>query len=207
MLPEMNDKEADIENIAREASKDNDLLSEILEGLISKNETLRYNCYKVLMQISKTSGQLLYPYWEYFVEFLDSINSYHKMSAVHLIANLTRVDSENKFEGILDKYYNMLDDKSIIVAIYVASASGRIVKAKPQLEKRITDKLLNIDKTHHNEERKPLIKGGAIESFDQYFTEASDKESIIRFVQEQQNSDSPKTRKIATDFLKKWRVL
>lgn len=207
MLPEINDKEADIENIAREASKNNELLSEIMVGLKSKNETLRYNCYKVLMQISKTSGQLLYPYWEYFVEFLDSINSYHKMSAIHLIANLTQVDSENKFEGILDKYYNMLDDKSIIVAIYVASASGRIVKAKPQLEKRISDKLLNIDKTHHNEERKPLIKGGAIESFDQYFTEASDKESIIKFVQEQQHSDSPKTRKIAADFLQKWRVL
>lgn len=207
MLPEINDKEADIENIAREVSKNNELLSEIMGGLKSKNETLRYNCYKVLMQISKTSGQLLYPYWEYFIEFLDSVNSYHRMSAIHLIANLTQVDSENKFEGILDKYYNMLDDKSIIVAIYVASASGRIVKAKPQLEKRITNKLLNIDKTHHNEERKPLIKGGAIESFDQYFTEASDKESIIKFVQEQQHSDSPKTRKIAADFLQKWRVL
>jgi hypothetical protein len=206
MIPEMNDKEADIESVVQKALKDNELLSEIMEGLKSKNETLRYNCHKVLMQISKNNGELLYPYWGYLVELLDSKNSYHKMSAVHLIANLAQVDSGERFEGILDKYYNLLDDKSVIIAIYVASASGRIVKAKPHLEKRITDILLNIDKTHHNEERKPLIKGGAIEAFTEFFDEASDKESIMKFVLETQDCDSPKTRKLAKDFLQKWKV-
>lgn len=206
MLPEMNEKEVDIASIARKASTDKAILACILEGLKLKNETFRYNCHKVLMLISENNGELLYPYWDYFVEFLDSNNSYHKMSAVHLIANLTQVDFDEKFECILDKYYNLLDDKSMILAIYVASSSGRIVTAKPHLEKRITGKLLNIDKTHHNEERKPLIKGGAIESFNQYFSEASDKESIIRFIQEQQDCDSPKTRKLARDFLQKWMV-
>ena len=92
----------------------------------------------------------------------------------------------------------------MIVAIYVASSSGKIIKAKPQLERKITNKLLDIDRTHHHEGRKPLIKAGAIEAFDEYFTEAADKERIIAFVKDQQNCDSPKTRKIAHEFLQKW---
>lgn len=203
MLPEMNNKEVDIETVAEKASANRELLSEILDGLRSKEETLRYNCHKVLMHISETNGRLLYPEWDFFLELLSSDNSYRKMSAVQLIANLTKVDTENRFEKIVDKYYGLLDDKSMIVAIYVASNSGGIVRSKPQLEREITNKLLDIDRTHHPEGRKPLIKAGAIEAFDKYFTEATDKERIIAFVKEQQDCDSPKTRKIAQDFLRK----
>jgi len=205
MLPEMNDKDVDIETVAEKALADRELLSEILDGLTSKEETLRYNCHKVLMHISETNGKSLYPKWDYFVELLSSENSYRKMSAIHLIANLTKVDTENRFEKIVDKYYGLLDDKSMIVAIYVAASSGGIVKAKPQLEREITNRLLDIDRTHHPEGRKPLIKAGAIEAFDKYFPEAADKERIISFVKEQQNCDSPKTRKIGQNFLRKWK--
>jgi hypothetical protein len=204
MLPEMNKKDVDIEAVTEKVLLDSELFSEILDGLISKEEALRYNCHKVLMCISEKNGEFLYPKWDYFVEFLSSDNSYRKMSAVQIIANLTKVDTENRFEKIVDKYYSLLDDKSMIVAIYVAASSGNIVKAKPQLEREITNRLLDIDKTRHPEGRKPLIKAGAIEAFDKYFPEAADKERITAFVKEQQNCDSPKTRKIAQDFLRKW---
>ena len=204
MLPEMNNKDADIETVAEKALADSELLSEILDGLTSKEETLRYNCHKALMHISETNGEMLYPEWDYFVELLGSDNSYRKMSASQIIANLTKVDTENRFEEIIDKYYGLLDDKSMVVAVYVAASSGCIVRAKPQLEKAITNRLLDIDRTHHPEGRKPLIKAGAIEAFDKYFPEAADKERIIAFVKEQQNCDSPKTRKLAQDFLRKW---
>ena len=204
MLPEMNNKDVNIEAVAKTAITDSGLFSEILNGLTSKGETLRYNCHKALMHISETNGKLLYPKWDHFVEFLGSDNSYRKMSAVQILANLTEVDAENKFEEIIEKYYGLLDDKSMIVSIYVASSSGKIVKAKPQLEREITIKLLGINKTHHPERRKPLIKAGAMQAFDMYFPEATDKEGIITFVKEQQNCDSPKTRKLAHDFLLKW---
>jgi hypothetical protein len=204
MLPEMNNKDVDIAAVATRALVDSELFSEILDGLTSKEELLRYNCHKVMMSISETNGELVYPKWDYFVECLSSDNSYRKMSAVQIIANLTKVDTENRFEELFDKYYRLLDDKSMIVAIYTAASSGGIVKAKPQLETEITNRLLDIDKTHHSKERKPLIKAGAIEAFDKYFPESVDKERIIMFVREQQNCDSPKTRKVAQDFLRKW---
>jgi hypothetical protein len=204
MVSEMNDKNADIESIATRALGDNKLLSELLAGLKSKEETFRYNCYKVLMLISKTRGEVLYPAWDYFVGLLHSDNSYHKMSAVHLLTNLVKVDREDRFEKIFDSYYNLLDDKSVIVAIYVAGNSAQIVRAKPHLENRITNILLNIDKTHHPAGRKELIKARAIEAFMEYFAYSKNKVKILEFVTKQKDSKSPKTRKIAKAFLKKW---
>ncbi len=212
MLSELNDKNADIKGIAEKALKDKNLLSELLDGLKSKinikskEETLRYNCFKVLMLISQTQSQALYPQWDHFVELLNSDNSYHKMSAVHLIASLTKADLENKFEKIFDKYYGLLDDKSMIVAMYAAGSSAQIVKAKPRLESRVTSKLLNIGGTHHAAGRKELIKASAIEAFSEYIEQAMNKDRIIEFVTKQQNSTSPKARKMAKEFLKKWGV-
>lgn len=204
MLPEMSDKNVNIKSVAEKALKDEQLLSELLDGLKSKKETLRYNCFKVLNLISEEYGDVLYSKWDYFVEQLSSDNTYWKLSGLQIIANLTKVDTENEFEKMFDKYYQLLDDRSMITAIYIANNSGKIVKAKPQLEARITSKLLDIDETHHEPGRKDLIKAGAIEAFSEYFEEASNKGKIIEFVKKQLNSGSPKTRKMAKEFLKKW---
>jgi hypothetical protein len=204
MLPELKDKNADIERISKKSLADKKLLSELLDGLKSKDETFRYNCYKVLMFISKTNGEVLYPSWDYFVELLHSDNSYHKMSAVHLLTNLLKVDKEDRFQKIFDTYYNLLDDKSVIVAVYVAQNSAQIVRAKPQLENRITNILLNIDKTHHPSGRKELIKAGVIEAFIEYLPDSKNKAKILEFVTKQQDSESPKTRKITKSFMQKW---
>jgi hypothetical protein len=104
------------------------------------------------------------------------------MSALQIIANLTKVDTENRFERMFDSYYQLLDDKSMIPAAHVAGNSAKIVRAKPALEARITKRLLDIDKTHHEPERKDLIKGYAIEAFSEYLGVAKNKQDIIEFV-------------------------
>ncbi len=206
MLTELNDKNADVKRIATNAVNDKELLSDVLQGLRSKNETIRYNCAKALAVISKEQAEILYTAWDYLVEFLHSDNSYQKMSAVNLLANLAKVDKDNKFDNMFKLYFDLLDDKSMILSIYVAGNSGQIVLAKPHLEKRVTAKLLSIENTHHTADRKELIKAGAIESFSQYFSISSSKAKILNFVLAQQSSKSPKTRKLAKQFLKKWGI-
>jgi hypothetical protein len=199
----LNDKNADIPVIAEKALKDRKLLAELLDGLKVKTETYRYNCHKALVVISENHGQVLYPYWDMFAVSLDSVNSYHKTTAVHLLADLTAVDKENKFEKIFDKYYSLLDDKSMVVAFYTARNSGKIVKAKPELATKITNRLLDIDKTHHNASRKGLIKAGIIEAFGEYYEDYPGKAAMLDFVKEQVKSQSARTRNAAKAFLKK----
>ena len=203
MLNEMDDKNVDIEVVAEEALKNENLLSELLDGLKSKKETLRYNCFKVLMRISEEHGSVLYPEWDYFVELMSIDNAYQKLSGLQIIANLARVDTDNRFEEIFDSYFSLLGGKGTIVAAYIAMNSGKIVKAKPHLQTRITDILLNIDKIHTGKQIE-MIKSGVIESLDKYFEEAENRGAIVEFVKNQLNSESPKTREQAKEFLSKW---
>ncbi len=85
---------------------------------------------------------------------------------------------------------------------HLAANLGKIAKVKPDLRKKITNMLLNIDKTHHESGRKDLIKASVIESFSEYYNEIKNKEEVIKFVETQLNSKSPKTRKVAENFLK-----
>jgi hypothetical protein len=204
MLPEMREKEADIEAIAAKAIEDSALLSGLLEGLKSKDETFRYNCHKVLMRVTGTHPELLYPSWDFFVYHLKSNNSYHKMSATHLVANLVKVDAEDRFAEIFDLFYGLLDDKSMVVAYYVAQNSAKIIKAKPELENRIIERLLAIDETHHPPGRKELIKTGIIEAFDELCEDSGIRPEIVDFVRAQTDSESRKTAKTAKSFLEKW---
>ena len=201
MLADLTKKSMSVESVTRKALKDEQIFSDLFEGIQSKNETTRYNSFKVLMRLSEEHPEVLYPEWDFFVEMLDSPNSYWRLSAVRLIANLIKVDTKNKFERIFDKYYKLLND-SVIVAIYLVRDSGKIVRAKPKLQTKITNKLLNIDKTQ--QKHKDLVKGAAIQAFSDYFEEAEDKKRIIDFVKAVLKGESPKARKIAKEFLNKW---
>jgi hypothetical protein len=176
-------------------------LPELLELLRSKDDTERYGSFEVLLRLSQENPAALYPHWDFLAEMLDSKNTYWKLIAVRLIANLTAADSESKFEKLFDKYYALLND-SVIVAGHVTADSGNIARAKPNLQAAITNRLLNIDKT--TQKHKDLVKAGAIESFGEYFAQSEDKEKIVEFVRQQLNCESPKTRKIAKEFLEKW---
>jgi uncharacterized protein (DUF1810 family) len=176
-------------------------ISELLEALKSKDDAERYGSFEVLLRLSEEEPETLYPHWDFLAEMLDAQNAYWKLIAVRLLANLTAADSESKFEGIFDKYYDLLND-SVIIAGHITANSGKIACAKPALQTEITNRLLNIDET--TQKHKDLIKAGAIESFGEYFTESKDKEKIIEFVRQQLDGESPKTRKIAKEFLSKW---
>jgi len=205
MKPDLSEKDADIEKVAKLALKNKKLLAELIGNLKSKKETIRFNSSKTLNLISQKNPEVLYPMWGFFFELLESDNTYWKCSGIPIIANLTRADSEKRFEKMFERFYGLMDDKkSFIPAAYLARSSGTIARTKPNLQAKITERLLKIDETHHDPQRRDLVKSDIIEAFDEYFEGAEDKRKIVEFVKEQLKCDSPKTRKIAAKFLEKW---
>jgi hypothetical protein len=183
------------------AMSDEGVLKEILTGVVSKDEAFRYNCFKMLRQISEDHPLILYPEWDYFIALLDSSNAYHRSIAVQILANLTPVDAQRRFEAVFDRYFDLLDDEKIIVTRYLVQSAGTIARAKPSLQARIVERLLDIDKTNHK--HKDLIKADAIQSFEAFFQDYPDKERILGFVEQQLECSSPKARKAAKVFLDK----
>ena len=204
MLSELNKKSISLKKVAKKALEDKALLSELLKGILSKKEKIRFNSFKVLLSISEERPEKLYPEWDFFADLLTSPNTYLKYIAIYIIANLTSDDPKNRFEKIFNKYYALLDDKSVIPPAHVAANSAKIALAKPDLQTKITNKLLSIDKTHHDPGRKDLIKGYVIEAFSELFEGAKNKKKILQFIREQRESKSPRTKKKAEEFLKKW---
>jgi hypothetical protein len=201
----LGDKEhPSLEKAMQLALTDGKALKVLLDGVVSKDDAYRYNCFKVLFQISENQPLVLYPEWGYFVELLRSSNAYHRSTALQLVANLTGVDEENRFEDIFDQYFDLLNDEKVMTTRYLARSAGRIARAKPHLQARITEGLLGIDGTHHAPGRKDLIKADIIQSFEEFFEDAGDKERILAFVEKQLGCSSPKTRKAAKAFLNKY---
>jgi hypothetical protein len=192
-----------IENEQAElALKDEKVLRELLDGVLSKEDAVRYGSFKALNVLSEKHPERLYDKWDFFADLLGNPNTHQKYIAIYIIANLTKADSENKFEKLFNTYYGLLGDKSVIPPAHVALNSGKIALAKPKLRAEITNRLLDIDavvKRH-----KDLVKASAIEAFDAYFETSKDQDRIIEFVKAQLDCGSPKTRKLAKAFLKKW---
>lgn len=189
-----------LQALANRAIKDEKLLSDLLKGVLSKEEKIRFNNFKALLYLSEEYPEILYSKWGLIADLLDSENHFHRYIAINLLANLARVDEKAKFDSIFGKYFSNIDCDRTMVAGQAALNSGKIAKAKPNLQTKITDKLLNIDKTHQGKQTE-LIKAYAIEAFQEYFEVSSDKERILFFVKAQLESKSLKTRKMAKEFL------
>jgi len=203
MIEGLDEKNVDLDLYADKLLKNKNALSEYLKGLSSKNQIYMENCFNVLKVISEKKPDFLYPHWDFFVNYMKSENHYHKTAAVILISNLTSVDAENKFENIFDEFYVNLKSEKTMMPMYLLKQSGIIINYKPNLEEKITDILLNIDSIHPGKQIE-LVKSAVIESFSNYFPKAKNKGKIIDFVKNQLESSSPKTKKLAKDFLNKY---
>lgn len=196
----LDDKRLDVNKLVKDALYDETLFKELLCGVKSKDNTIRSNSFQILLKISEDKPEFLYPQWDYFHDLLLNANSYFKYIAIYILANLTAADRENKFYTIFDDYFNILAGDKVMNASHVALNTPIIIKNKPELESEIIEKLLNID-TIHQGRQKELVKAYAIEALQKIYPTATDKEKIMKFVEAQLESSSPKTREIAACFL------
>jgi hypothetical protein len=200
-------KNANAEEIAASALQDERVLRALLEGIApeARKTAVRENSFKTLLLLSERQPKVLFPHWKYLAGLLKSDNGFSKYAALYLIAALAPADDEGRFDKAFNTFYGLLDDESVMVASHIAKVSGKIAQAKPHLQDKITKRLLAIDKTHFDAERQGLVKGYAIAALDEYYAEAHDQAKILAFVRKQLSAASPKTRKAAKDFLKKWK--
>ena len=195
------EKYPNLDEAARLALADAGLRSALRDGLVSRNEVFRYNCFKVLLRVAEEQPSALHPDWGAFAALLDSDNAFHRSIGVQLIAALACADEERRFDPVFDRYFALLNDEKIMVARHLAQSAGRIAKARPDLRERITDILLGVDETHHK--HKDLIKSDVIQAFAEYVGEYPDKGRTLAFVEAQLDSASPRTRKAAKGFLER----
>lgn len=205
ILDEIAKKEIPAENITRKVIEKPELLPVIVEGFSSKKADIKFKSAKILVQISRDKPGLLYDYFDFFAEQLNNKNNILKWNTMDILANLTPVDTQKKFDNLIPEYYTKLYEGSLITAGHVIAGSAVIVKSKPYLEEKVTISILDIENIPlPTEECRNIIKGHAITVFGDYFDYIGNKAGVIDFVRKELNNTRNSTRKKAEKFLAKW---
>ena len=208
LLQKLGNKIITKQELVQKIEQNFDLLPELLHGVSSSKPAIRYGCAKVLMDLSEKYPEKLYSYMQTFIELLDSKYRILNWNAMALIANLTKVDIDRKFDAIFDKYYSFLNDEYMVTVANVVGNSARIALAKPYLIQRITTKLLKVNDIaltpHLTAECKRVIIEHAIKSLNVFFEKIKAKAEVLSFVKGQLNSPRASLRNEAQSFLKKW---
>lgn len=208
LLQKLANKTITKENLLKKVQQNPTLIPEILSGISSPKAAIRYGCGKILMDLSAEHPEHLYGHMEFFIQLLDSKYRILTWNAMAIIANLAKVDRENKFDNIFETYYGFLNDEYMVTVANVVGNSGKIALAKPYLITRIVDKLLTVDTIqtteHLSEECKEVIAEHAIKAFDTFFPQIEQKNQVIDFVQKHLTSPRKTLRSEAERFLKKW---
>jgi hypothetical protein len=179
----------------------------LVEGCFAKDETYRYNCVRVFFRALEQRPGLFYSCWERYVAMIDSPNGFFRSTAAQAIAFFATVDEDRRLDAILDAYLRMLDDEKIMVARYFVQTIHLIPQARPDLRGKVIACLLDIENTAHTESRRSLLKADIISAFDRLYEGSSTQEqkAILAFVTNEQDNESPTTRKAAKAFLGKHR--
>ena len=202
------DKSLTKQDLLNRVKQDFTLVPLLLKGVCSSKASVRYGCAKVLMDFSEEYPEQIYPYMDSIIGLLDSKFRILKWNAFAIIANLTKVDIDNKFDAIFEKYYSFLDDDYMVTVANVVGNSSIIAEAKPYLISRITDELLKLQDLsigpHLTEECKRVIAQSAIKTFDSFFDKVEQKDKVLSFVRLYVKSPRKKLRNISQFFIKKW---
>jgi len=208
LLQKLVDKSLTKEELLQKVKKDFNLVPVVLNGTSSSKAAIRYGCAKVLMDLSEEHPEQVYPYMDDFIDLLESEYRILIWNAMAIIANLTKVDEDRKFDAMFDKYYSFIDDEYLVTVANVVGHSGKIALAKPYLIERITNELLKVENIsitpHLTEECKRVITEKAIKTFYLFFDKIKQKEKVICFVKSHLNSPRKTLRKAGKNFLDKW---
>ncbi len=204
LLQRIAKKGSDKDAIASRVLRKPELLSELIDGLGAEKARVKYGCAKILRIISDEAPGLLYSRFAFFADLLDSDNNIFKWGAIHVIANLATVDTEDRIEAIFERYFAPIPGPALITAANVIAGAAKIALAKPQLTERITKELLKVEKARYKTtECRNVALGHAIKAFDQFFDQIKDKGPVVAFVRRQLENTRNATRKKAEVFLKR----
>jgi len=204
ILRKLEEKKTKDEELVEEAIKNREFLHALLHGISSSNPRIKFRSAKILRTVSERNPKMLYSDWKFFAKLLESENNILKWNAMDIIANLTQVDSNSRFNGLFKKFYSYLYEESLITAGHVVDNSGTIALAKPEFQDKITKELLKVEEIPlPTEECRNILIGKTIQAFDMYIDRTNNKDEIVSFVKRQLNNTRKATKAKAEKFLRK----
>jgi hypothetical protein len=190
------------QEMAAEALKNPALIRAMIDGL-SAPDSSKLRRAKALNLLSASHPALLYPYYDFFAGMLDSPHKILKWNAVIILGNLAGVDTAHRFDAIFDRYYRHLWDGDLITAANVIDSSGKIARARPDLQARITAEILNVEAVPlPTDECREIARGKALTALTGCLSDHRQNPGLTDLARKCLDSRRPATRKKAEVWLK-----
>ena len=209
ILDQLGAKGADIDSIADQLVKSKKQVSAVVEALQTEKSSRKYAYEKVLRRLSEIRPELLYPHFDVFIRMLDNENSFLKWGAIMTVANLTAVDTKNRFEAVFRKYYAPIGGPAMVTAANIIGSSEKIVRARPALADAVTKEILKVEKASYLHKGEPspecrnVVIGQAIDTFGQVFDYIGPKNKVLNFVKRQLTNTRKQVARKAERFVSK----
>lgn len=134
-------------------------IEEFFITLDSKDNNARYEAFRKLVELTEKEVSWVYDYWQTLVDKLSSVNSFQRSIGLLLLANLTRSDSDNKFDDLIDRYLTYFEDEKFITSRQCIQNVWRIaVNKEPYKEKVINSLKTAYASNVHLKRNENLIK-------------------------------------------------
>jgi len=143
-----------LKDVSESLNKDD--VHQLIKWLNQKENTIRYYSLLLLQHRSKLHGDI-YPYWDVFLEKLNSDNSYQRNIGLILMAENARWDQYGKLDKDINLYLSFCDDEKPITVRQCVQSLSLIVEHKQNLRTRILDKLISMDIMRRKETQRKIL--------------------------------------------------
>lgn len=196
---------ADKERLARSVMRRPVVVPELLQGLGSETTRIKFGCAKVLRLISAQEPEVLYPHFAAFAKLLDHENKILQWEAIHVLSDLVRVDSSNKFAALFDRYFRPITGPVMITAANVIGGAAKIARARPEWADRIAAEILKVRRARYQtDECRNVAIGHAVKALGEVYPLLKNPKPVRRFVSAQRQNSRPATRKKAEWFARRF---
>ena len=176
----------------------------LCDGLASPQPRTKYGSARNLLLLSEQEPDLLYPRFDFFARLMEGEIRILRWDATRIVANLARVDSQDRIEKLLDRYLAPIAGGELIGAANTIQGAADVALAKPHLAGRIAKALLKVSRARYaTPECRNVAAGHAIQSLDRFFELIREKKPVLEFVEEALANPRPATRKKAEKFRRK----
>jgi len=198
LIDKISAKDADIGRFVQLALDDARIRDEIMHQMLTHPHIMvYYHCFYVVSKASQIKPKLFYPYWDEIAALLHYKNSYHRDFALTILANLTLVDDEERFSQLFDAYFEHINDEKFMTGQCCIQNSRKILEHKPELQKPILARLLDMDKLcTYTGKQKAVLKCDVLDVLEGIYPRVRSKQ-VDDFIRSGVYSISPKTKRKA----------
>ncbi len=140
----------------------------VVDGLRQDSPVVRTTSAKALRNVSREKPRMLYPWFNSFATLQNSASFSVRIELIYVLANLAKVDTQDKLDDLLDAYFEPLEEKNLPIARALIQAALRIATAKPGLAKPIAGQLLRVENgRYENEESRRIVYQDVQKTLDQ----------------------------------------